>query len=129
MEVTAARSAPKTNFYGKASAQAGQGVNKESFLKILTTQLRFQDPLSPMTNEDFVAQMAQFTSLEQIQNLTGISQQALAVGYLGRMVEGVDQSTKQPWSGQVLGVKVIEGRPVLRLENREVELKEVRSVS
>ncbi|KNF08817.1 flagellar basal body rod modification protein FlgD [Gottschalkia purinilytica] len=45
------------------------GLGKDAFLQILVTQLRNQDPLSPMEDKDFIAQMAQFSTLEQIQNL------------------------------------------------------------
>ena len=41
-------------------------VGTPDFLKILLTQLRFQDPLKPVDNEQFVAQLAQFSSLEQL---------------------------------------------------------------
>ncbi|MBR1735637.1 MAG: flagellar hook capping protein, partial [Firmicutes bacterium] len=44
-------------------------LDKNAFLRLLTTQLQYQDPLSPMENTEFIAQMAQFTSLEQMQNL------------------------------------------------------------
>ena len=44
-------------------------LGKEEFLKLLVTQLRYQDPLSPMDNEAFIAQLAQFSSLEQMQNM------------------------------------------------------------
>jgi len=44
-------------------------LGKDEFLKILVTQLQNQDPLSPMDNTDFIAQMAQFSSLEQLQSL------------------------------------------------------------
>jgi len=41
------------------------GLGQDAFLEILLTQLTFQDPLKPLDNEAFVAQLAQFTSLEQ----------------------------------------------------------------
>lgn len=44
-------------------------LNKEDFLLLLVTQLRFQNPLEPMKNNDFGAQLAQFSSLEQLTNL------------------------------------------------------------
>ena len=45
-----------------ASSELGQ----DSFLKLLTTQMQYQDPLNPQGNEEFIAQLAQFTSLEQL---------------------------------------------------------------
>jgi flagellar basal-body rod modification protein FlgD len=48
-----------------ASTQLG----KDDFLRLLTVQLRYQDPLNPLQYTDFIAQMAQFSSLEQLQNM------------------------------------------------------------
>lgn len=44
-------------------------MGKEDFLNMLTMQLRYQDPLNPMKNEQFAAQLAQFSSLETLQNI------------------------------------------------------------
>ena len=44
-------------------------LDKQAFLKLLTTQLQHQNPLEPMDNQQFVAQMAEFSALEQMQNL------------------------------------------------------------
>ncbi|WP_054958672.1 flagellar hook capping FlgD N-terminal domain-containing protein [Paenibacillus dakarensis] len=54
----------------KASATNGQELGKDQFLSILITQLRNQDPLQPMQDKEFIAQMAQFTSLEQLMNIS-----------------------------------------------------------
>lgn len=70
------------------------GLGMDDFLKILLTQLTFQDPLKPMDNQEFMAQMAQFTALEQSQQLNSkldalLSTQAAlqSVGLLGRTVD------------------------------------------
>ncbi|MEJ1357618.1 MAG: flagellar hook capping FlgD N-terminal domain-containing protein [Candidatus Sedimenticola sp. (ex Thyasira tokunagai)] len=48
------------------TSEAGlQGLRQEDFLKILLTQLSFQDPLKPMDNQEFIAQFAQFAGLDQ----------------------------------------------------------------
>lgn len=44
-------------------------MDKDDFLKMLVTQLQYQDPMSPMENTDFSAQLAQFSQLEQLENM------------------------------------------------------------
>ncbi len=51
------------------SVQKNDAMGKDAFLELLVNQLRNQDPLNPVNDRDFLAQMAQFSSLEQMQNL------------------------------------------------------------
>jgi flagellar basal-body rod modification protein FlgD len=54
---------------GETPTRASSELGKNEFLKLLTAQLAYQDPLSPMDSEAFVAQLAQFSSVEQLQGL------------------------------------------------------------
>ncbi len=58
-------SASSTDTTAAASRTAKKSMGQEDFLKLITVQLANQDPLKPMEDTDFMAQMAQFTSLEQ----------------------------------------------------------------
>ncbi len=71
-----------------------QNLDKDDFLKILITQLQHQDPTKPMEDREFIAQMAQFSSLEQITNmgrqfsdLSSILKRSQAMNLIGRVVE------------------------------------------
>ena len=62
-----------------ATRQPGGALGKDEFLKILVTQLRNQDPLSPMDSSQFASQLAQFSSLEQLMQLNeGLATQTAA---------------------------------------------------
>ena len=97
------------------------GMGMQDFLKILLTQLTYQDPLKPMDNQQFMAQMAQFTSLQQTQQLNEktdalLSTQASlqSVGLLGRTVEiGSGTGTI---TGTVKALSLATDTPQLTLE-------------
>lgn len=60
----------KENEEDKPTIKApGNDLDKDAFLRLLTTQLAHQDPLNPMEDQEFIAQLAQFSSLEQMQNV------------------------------------------------------------
>ena len=70
------------------------GLDKDDFLKILLAQLAHQDPTQPLEDKEFVAQMAQFSTLEQMTNMSGelsdvyaIIARSQAISLLGRTVE------------------------------------------
>jgi flagellar basal-body rod modification protein FlgD len=77
-----------------AAAGSAAALGLQDFMRILLTQLTYQDPLKPMDNQAFMAQMAQFTSLEQSQRLNDKVQQLIenqaalqSVGLIGRTVD------------------------------------------
>jgi flagellar basal-body rod modification protein FlgD len=77
-----------------STAAPASGIGLQDFLRILLTQLSFQDPLKPMDNQAFMAQMAQFAALEQSQRLNVNLEQLVAsqsalqsVGLIGRTVD------------------------------------------
>jgi flagellar basal-body rod modification protein FlgD len=114
---------------GKA---ANAALGQDDFLKILVTQLSHQDPTSPMEDKDFIAQMAQFSSLEQIRNmsqgfqkLSGLLASSEAAGVLGRSVEIRDGETL------VRGVvdKVVRGdQPLVSVNGKIYDFSQVESV-
>ena len=74
-----------------------QSLGKDDFLKLLITQLSYQDPTSPMQDKEFIAQMAQFSTLEQMTSmsadfakLTAMITGSEASSALGRNVELID---------------------------------------
>jgi flagellar basal-body rod modification protein FlgD len=104
-----------------ASALQANPMGMEDFLKILLTQLTYQDPLKPMDNQEFMAQMAQFTSLEQTQQLnekmsTLISNQAAlqSVGLIGRTVD-ITSSSGVTVTGTVVALSLTGDSPALTL--------------
>ncbi|MEQ1852725.1 MAG: flagellar hook capping FlgD N-terminal domain-containing protein [Chthoniobacteraceae bacterium] len=78
---------------GTGAPPPKQQLDQEDFLKLLTAQLTAQDPLKPMTDTQFIAQMANFSSLEQMRTLSadfeklaGAHQLTSAQNLLGRTV-------------------------------------------
>ena len=64
----------------------GNVLGQDAFLRLLMTQLQFQDPLNPMDDRDFIAQMAQFSALEEMRNMTSMLSQSKAFSMVGNIV-------------------------------------------
>lgn len=107
-------------------------LGKDDFLKLLVTQLQYQDPLQPMDNTEFIAQTAQFTALEQMQNLNQTMTNAQAFGTIGK---GVFMNTKDEQTGQyemiygiVQSVEIVNGKPYLNLGDKSAPYEDITKV-
>jgi flagellar basal-body rod modification protein FlgD len=85
-----------------AAASSGLSQNFDAFLMLLTTQLKNQDPLSPLESTEFVTQLVQFSSVEQaihqrqaLENLVNLQlawQATNAVGYIGKTIDATGEN-------------------------------------
>ena len=98
---------------------ANGSLGKDQFLKLFVAQLQHQDPMKPMNDSEFMAQMASFSTLEQVTNLAAANQQMAAsmsstnaVGLIGRTVSYVD-ADDQIQTGKVDKVTTAGGKPLL----------------
>jgi flagellar basal-body rod modification protein FlgD len=110
-------------------------LGKDDFLKLLVTQLQHQDPLNPMDDMQFMGQMAQFSTLEQITNLgTELERMSLAsqfsqgVGLIGRTVS-YETASGSTVSGTAQSVELDDGKMTVLVDGQKVKPESIRSVS
>lgn len=129
-----ANEANKKNKTGEPGEKSGLG--KDSFLKLLVTELRHQDPTKPMEDKEFIAQMAQFSSLEQMSNLNKemknlvlSSKSSEAYGILGKDIEAYDPVQKKAIKGTVNSVFYKGEEVMIGIGKEEISMKNIHSVN
>lgn len=113
-------SQPASNTSGQEASDAF-GLNFESLLQIVLTQLTFQDPLKPVENAEFVSQLAQFSQIQQTQSmvdsletLVAAQSTSQAASLLGRQVDIPAGGTIL--TGSVTAVSFANGSPSITIE-------------
>ena len=109
------------------TAKANDALGKDDFLKLLVAQLQHQDPLKPMDDKEFVAQMAQFSTLEQMQNMSTALVTTQATSLIGKTVSWEDENG-EPYAGVVDSVKMVSGQPKLIVGANEVEIGKIKNI-
>ena len=92
--------------------------DKDMFLKLMVEQMSHQDPMNPTDGDQWLAQMAQFNSVEQLGNLVSSNSQSQAVGLLGKSVTYSDP-TGASINGVVQKVSMAKGGPTLTVDGHE----------
>lgn len=100
------------------------GLSFESLLKIILTQLTYQDPLKPMDNFEFVSQLAQFSQIQQSQTMSERLQQVVsaqatvqATSLLGRTIDVAAGTVTV--TGKVKAVSFQDGEPKITVETAQ----------
>jgi flagellar basal-body rod modification protein FlgD len=128
---------------GSALAAPSTQLDKNAFLQLLVTQMQNQDPLSPADSTEYVSQLAQFSSLEQMQNLNDnlvgmatlqqnnalLSQLTSSSALIGKNVDWTDATSGAQNSGQVTAVKLQSGTAYLEINGQDVPLSSVTMVN
>ena len=113
----------------------GEPMGKDHFLKLLVTELRHQDPTQPMADKEFIAQMAQFSSLEQMNNMAGDmkslnnkARNTEAYDLIGKEVQAFDPVSGRAVEGIVSHVVRKADDVSLVVNNVEIKVEDVHAV-
>ena len=116
------------------TASASNNLNRQDFMQLLVTQLQNQDPMNPVDDQQFIAQMAQLSSLEatnqlasQVGQMVSTQQQMGVIQLVGHDVQYLDDSGKTA-QGKVTGVRLSGPAPTLVIGNSEVSPGQVQTV-
>jgi flagellar basal-body rod modification protein FlgD len=112
-----------------SSATGSQTLDQADFLKLLVTQMSSQDPLNPESDTDFAAQLAQFSSLSETQDMQADLQNMQANGLIGQTVTVSPSNGASAVSGVVTAVQVSAGTPSIIINNQPYDLSQISAVT
>ncbi len=114
---------------------ASSAVNKDEFLKLFVAQLKNQSPLDPLKGHEFIAQLAQFSTVEQLTSLNSSFadefkfQQLLGGGDLiGRNATYIDTTFGGNGEGVIQGSKITDGSTSVIIDNKEIPISDLTGI-
>lgn len=117
-----------------AAKKPASALDKDAFFKILITQMTNQDPTQPLNDREMIAQMAQFTSVEQLMNINTLltsMQQSLGAssGLIGKQISWTKEgATPEEKTGVVESIIVRDGAQYAKVGEDEVLLSKVKKI-
>jgi flagellar basal-body rod modification protein FlgD len=123
------------NAMKKANGGLRGELGKDSFLKLLVTELTHQDPTQPMNDREFISQLAQFSALEQMtginktmEQLGRIARSSEAYALLGKKVDALSSKTGRTVTGMVTSIFYRNNEIRLMVGKNELALTDIHAV-
>lgn len=120
---------------GVGSPLGSDELDRDAFLQLFVTQVQNQNPLEPATNEDFLAQLAQFSSLELLENINGgfdtlarFEQVTQGAALLGKDVQYIDPRSGESFRATVESVRLDANGVNLTVDGKAIPLGFVQEI-
>ncbi len=110
------------------TASAAQGYDKDAFMNILCAQMKYQDPLEPTSNTEYINQYATFSQVEQLSNMAEAFSMTRASSLVGQTVIVTDENSKQI-QGRVDYVTYSNNEAWLNIDGKDYSMDQVTSVA
>ncbi len=119
-----------------ATTSALSGIGSDQFLQLLVAQLQNQDPLDPVSDKDFINQLATLNTVQGLSDLNASFAQMLQLqqltqgaDLLGKTIEYIPTGATTPTTGKVDSVAVQDGNYVLKVGSDTVSLSQIQTVT
>jgi flagellar basal-body rod modification protein FlgD len=135
-DITSAAATAAKSASASGAGSALGGLDKDAFLQLLVAQLRYQNPLSPKDGQEYLAQAAQFATVEKLGNIEEAQNQAityqqllLSTSFVGKSVSGLPTGATEPITGHVSSVVFDGGVPNLVVDGQLIPVGSVEHVT
>lgn len=134
MEINAYNSSYQVNGSSTSALKVqkeNEALDMQDFLSLLVAQMTNQDAMNPMDNTEFISQMAQFSSLQAMSDLTEMSMQGQATSLIGKNVVVADYNTQgklEIQEGIVQKVTIYGGETILYVNDKEYEYSNIMEI-